>query len=145
MNNTPSVDVGCVLKTHVDDTHPPKIKRFIVVGKDDKSVSLATIYINSEINENVNWSIEQKALQLEFDTANRAYLNHKSYVDCSKLYFKDYSIINGTAKENPQIIIGQVSDNDMRLITETLANAITIKGKYKKKYGIYKQDIQSID
>lgn len=134
-----SIDIGCVLKLFVNDTNPPKIKRFVIIGKNKENLSLASVYINSTINQNVNWSTEQKALHLEFECNGRSYLDHKSYIDCSKLYFKDLNEIEEAVEKRNDAIIGYVSEEDLELIISTVSRATTIKGKYKKKYGIYKE------
>ncbi|MFZ4525425.1 MAG: hypothetical protein ACOYOE_07735 [Chlorobium sp.] len=51
-----NLEVGSVLKLYVKDTKPPKEKRFIIVGKNIDGLCLATVYINSEINEKINYS-----------------------------------------------------------------------------------------
>lgn len=57
-----NLKIGTVLRLSVKDTNPPKIKRFIVVGKTIDGLSLASVYINSQINLKVNWNIELQSL-----------------------------------------------------------------------------------
>ncbi len=132
-----NIEVGQVLKMHVQDTTPPKEKRFIVIGFSPDETLLATVYINSNINERINWSAEQQALQVEFNSDGRNYLNKKSYIDCSKLTERKTEDIGSVIDSNPEAIIGYLSEADYERIAEAIRSAPTIKGKYKKKYGLY--------
>ncbi len=55
-----NLEVGSVLKLYVKDTKPPKEKRFIIAGKNIDGLCLATVYINSEINENINYFSDKR-------------------------------------------------------------------------------------
>jgi hypothetical protein len=132
-----NIKVGTVIKLYVSDTKPPKEKRFIIIGFTEDKLTLASIYINSEINTKINWSIEQQALQVELDAIGRGYLSKKSYVDCSKFIARDASDIKEKLLKRPEAIIGNLSKPDLELILNTLKGATTINGKLKKRYGIY--------
>lgn len=132
-----NIKVGTVLRLHVKNTIPPKYKRFIIVGFTQDKLSLATVYINSDINININWSQEQQALQLLFTSEGRPYLDRNSYIDCSKLMFRDTEEIYSAVHNNPDAIIGKLSEEDLKYVMNTLKYASTIKGKYKKRYGLY--------
>jgi hypothetical protein len=132
-----SLKVGSVLKLFVNDTTPPKEKRFIVIGLSEDKLSLASLYINSEINTSINWSTEQQALQLVFTVNGREYLNRTSYIDCSKFNYRDTKEIEQALEDRPDAIIGELSSQDLELIITTIKLASTINGKYKKRYGIF--------
>lgn len=129
--------VGGVLKLKVLDANPPKEKRFIIVGITADGISLATVYINSEINRKCNYSRELLGLQHFFESAGRDYLDHDSYVDCSKIIPRDWSEIFQAVVKRPEAIIGQLSENDFSAIRNKIIGARTIKGKDKKKFGFY--------
>jgi hypothetical protein len=128
--------VGTVLKLYVSDTNPPKEKRFIVVGFTSDNLSLASIYINSEINTNINWSNVQQSLQLEFSEEDRDYLEWTSYFDCSKLIQRNRQEIQNAINKKPEVVIGEVKENDLDLILRTLSNAPTISSKFKTRFGL---------
>jgi hypothetical protein len=132
-----TLKIGMVLKLFVNDTTPPKEKRFIIVGFSEDKFSLASLYINSEINKNINWSQEQQALQLELTAETRGFLDWDSYVDCSKLILRETRELQTVFTSRPEVFIGQLSDQDFELIITTLKHASTINGKYKKRYGIF--------
>ena len=136
-NSEKELIIGSVLRLHVKDTYPPKTKRFIIIGFTEDKVTLATVYINSEINTNVNWSIEQQDLQLPLSSENREYLEHDSFVDCSKFFLKGVQEITDIVKSRPEVIIGELNQDDLKIVIEKIKNATTIKGKVKKKYGLF--------
>jgi hypothetical protein len=129
--------VGTVIKLFVHDTTPPKEKRFIIIGFTEDKLTLASLYINSELNKNINWSQEQQALQLELTPEDRDYLTTHSYVDCSKFIPRDALEIKENLLKRPEAILGNVSKSDLETIFNYLKGAPTINGKFKKRYGIF--------
>lgn len=81
--------IGAVLRLFVEDTDPPKVKYFIVVGLTQDGISLASVYINSEVNMIMNYSLELRALHLPLSTDDCNLLDHDSFVDCSRLVIRD--------------------------------------------------------
>lgn len=132
-----NLSIGKVLRLNVKDTNPPKIKRFIIVGFTEDNVSLASIYINTEINTLINWSKELQDLHLKFESEGREYLDHTSYIDCTKLIERNCEEIKGIIEKRPESVIGEVSDSDFKLIIDKLKESTTIKGKLKKRYGLF--------
>lgn len=134
-----NLKVGCVLKLKVSDTNPSKEKRFIVVGITDDCVQLATVFINSEINLTCLYTHELRELQHFFASTGREYLDHDSYVDCSKLFIRSKAEIFQAVIKRPEAIIGHLSDDDLSAIRSKIISAKTIKGKDKKKFGFYSE------
>lgn len=136
-NSTRSLEIGMVLKLYVSDTRPAKEKRFIVIGKTDNDLSIATLYINSKINKKINWAKELIDLHIHFKAQGREYLDYDSYVDCSKLIIRDFNELTAAINKRPEAILGTISDEDLQLISDKIKDSPTIKGKHKKKYGFY--------
>ncbi|MFZ4526222.1 MAG: hypothetical protein ACOYOE_11945 [Chlorobium sp.] len=132
-----NLKIGSVLKLHVKDTNPPKEKRFIVVGKTIDGICLATVYINSSMNKNVHYSEELQKLQLFLEADGREYLDHDSYVDCSTLYIKQYPALLHDFSSKPEALIGVLRDEDLLNVRNTIISSPKIKGKDKKRYGLY--------
>jgi hypothetical protein len=133
---TRNLKEGSVLKMFVDDTTPPKEKRFIIVGFSGDRAQLATIYINSEINLQVNYSPELQSLHLFMQADGRDFLDHNSFVDCSQLTQRDVSAMYETTVERPDAVIGVINDDELLQIRRKLAGAPTIKKWLKMKYGL---------
>lgn len=132
-----NIAIGKVLRLKVKDTNPPKIKRFVIVRFSEDKYTLASVYINSEINPNINWSIEQQELQLKLTPDTREYLSKTSYVDCSRLIIKDYQEILSIVEARPESVLGELNESDLKHVAEKLKEARTIKGKLKKRYGLF--------
>jgi hypothetical protein len=132
-----NIEIGTVLRLAVKDTTPPKIKRFIVIGKTMDGLSLASLYINSDINKNIHWCIELQNLQILLNCNDNEFLDNDSYVDCSKLVIREALEISNIIKENPSAVIGKLKEIDFKYILETVKNSTTIKGKLKNKFGLY--------
>jgi hypothetical protein len=132
--------IGTVIKAMVYSTTPPKEKRFIIVGFNEDSISLASVLINSNINLRVNYCEELVSQHISLLAENRSYLTHDSHVDCSGYHPMDISELNEKIDSNPTIIIGEVDKTDLDLIMYTLVNSDFIKGKYKKKFGFYEYE-----
>ena len=60
------VNVGDVLYLFVEDTDPPKKKYFFVLGVTEDEISLASFFVNSEINFNVNRNAVLVKYNIEF-------------------------------------------------------------------------------
>ena len=131
------IAVGAVLRISVDFTNPPKEKRLIVVGLHEDNIHFAAVLINSEINFKINFSEDMIACQYEIKKANKEYLTHDSFVDCTELFKIDLSTIKKKIEGNPNLVIGHVEKEDLNGIIQTIIDSKTIKGKIKKRSGIF--------
>ena len=129
--------IGTVLRMMVKDTTPPKVKRFIIVGESADSLTLASVYINTELNIKVNYNLDLQCQHIEFQAAGRDYLDHTSFVDCSKLKIIERAELCAIIQNRPAIIIGKLDQQDFEIIRRQLICSKTIKGKIKKRYGFY--------
>ena len=48
-----NLKIGSGIRVYVQDTKPPKEKRFILVGQSYDKLIFATIFINSDLNPNI--------------------------------------------------------------------------------------------
>lgn len=130
-----NLKIGSVLRLHVRDTKPPKFKRFIVVGISVDKISIATSYINSDININVLNTNYLKSLNYELKKDDtREYLEWNSFVDCSKVYERNFSEIKKALENNPNCNIGTLSETDLKNVKHKLSIASTISESIKRKY-----------
>jgi hypothetical protein len=132
-----SLKEGCVIKCLVNDTKPPKEKRFIVMGISYDKVALGTVYINTEINPNVFPTQELKDLHLPLKAESREYLDHDSFVDCSKIYEKNLSEIKAIIEQTPTCCIGDLSAEDYKVIKDKIKASKNISPHVKKKFGLF--------
>ncbi|SDD49988.1 hypothetical protein SAMN04487996_101174 [Dyadobacter soli] len=129
--------IGTVLRMMVKDTNPPKIKRFIIVGESEDCLTLASVYINTELNMKVNYNLDLQCQHIEFQAAGRDYLDHTSFVDCSKLKIIERAELSTIIQNRPAVIIGRLNQDDFEVVRRQLCCSPTIKGKIKKRYGLY--------
>jgi hypothetical protein len=126
--------IGMVLKYMHPDI--PKTKRYVVVGFDSRKVYLALLVINSEINENVFSNPFLRDLNVELDAESRDYLDHTSYVNCSKILEDDAAKLKQSIIDEPSVHIGEFSKEDLETVIEKIKTAPTVSLKKKKKFGI---------
>ncbi|WP_052017021.1 hypothetical protein [Arcticibacter svalbardensis] len=129
--------IGVVILVYVADTKPPKEKRLIVVGESYDHVSVATVYINTELNTNVFPTKELQSLNPEFTSDGRVYLKHKSHVDCSSLHVLRKEFLVSIISADPNRALGNVSEDDFKIIRGLIKSARTIKPSLKKTYGLF--------
>ena len=129
--------IGAVILTYVVDTNPPKEKRLIVVGESYDHVSVAAVYINTELNVNVFPTKELQDLNPEFIAEGRNFLNHNSHVDCSSLHALKKDFLAAIIGADPGRVLGNVSEDDLKKIRGLIKSAKTIKPGLKKTYGLF--------
>ena len=131
-----NIQVGSVIRVFVKDTTPPKIKRFIVIGFSNDKVLLGTVFINSEINQNVFNTEYLKGLNIPLDSQIYDFVDHNSFVNCSDIQERSVVEIKNLLSNDPECSKGVVSEETMKIISTTLANASTISLNKKRKFGI---------
>ncbi|MCW5910350.1 MAG: hypothetical protein KIT62_04710 [Cyclobacteriaceae bacterium] len=132
-----NIRIGSVIKTFVTDTTPPKIKRFVILGISVDKLAIGTLYINSAINPNLFPTPELKNLHLKLEKQSRDYLDHDSFLDCSKIYEKEYEDLLAVLQNDTSCLIGQLSSDDLILVKRTVKEARTIPLRTKKKFGLF--------
>ena len=119
---------GAVFSLHSTDIRNPKIKRLVIISECDANGIVGKVYINT--------NRQAPNSQLRLLNEGRAYLDHDSYVDCSRIYPDEFEGVLEKIKADLRCHIGNVSKDDMDLIIAELISARTISKKEKQKYGI---------
>ncbi len=133
-----NIKPGAVLRCHVFDTNPPKIKRFVIIAIDETKCLLGTLYINSEINPNLFKSDYLKSLHVPIDSNGREYIDDDSYIDCTQIYIKDLNTINELLTNEPESLLGEISNTDFNIVIKNLIRTTTIPKNTKTKFGLIK-------
>lgn len=131
-----NIQVGSVIRVFVKDTTPPKVEYFIVIGFSDDKILLGTVFINSTINQNVFNTEYLKGLNIPLDAQTYDFIDHNSFVDYSDIKERNFVEIKHLVSNDPECSKGVVSEETMRIISTTLANASTISLNRKRKFGI---------
>jgi hypothetical protein len=128
--------IGSVLRLHDERTTPPKIKLWVIIGLERNNVLLAYLYINSNINPTIFSSPALKDLHLKLEATGRDYLEHDSFVDCSRMNEADVELIKTRMTHDVRIHLGELSTTDLEDVVEKVKNARTIPRNVKRKYGL---------
>lgn len=131
--------LGTVVRAFVTFARPPKEKRFVIIGIKDDHSSYGVVLINSEINLNVNYSPYLVSQHIEVASAGRNYLTHDSFIDCTEIFSIPKSEIDQIIELDQDVIKGNVSKQDFDLIINMIVASDLIKGKIKKRFGVYDQ------
>ena len=123
---------GAVLRLFAPETHPPKIKRFIVLGFNDRAESAAILFINTEIPR----SPFIKSLQFSVKASENPFITHDSFIDCSQLYERDLVSLRNAFANDLGIYLGELSAKDLKAIALVVRRAKTISPNLKRKYGL---------
>jgi hypothetical protein len=120
---------GIVLKGNAKERH----KYIAVIGQDKDNSLIGSLLVNSNINENVIKT--KKLLDCQFPLKEKDYdfLDHDSYLNCSKLFeLSKIEIINKATEE------GELTSKDRELVREHILNSEVISTKQKKRFNIVK-------
>lgn len=131
------VSIGDVLFLFVEDTNPPKHKYFFVLGLTDNQVSIASFYVNTDINLNINDNPVLVKYNIEINPSDYPFLRHKSYVDCTKLVERDKKEFDDIVRNRPEAVVYRLNDIQLQHFRSIIKEVPTIKGKTIKKFGFY--------
>ena len=128
------LEVGGVVRLY--DVNAAKVKILVVVGVNHESNSIACCYINSEVNQNVNFTAELKGLQHAISTATYDFLSHDSYLDCSKITVHSKSDVLDQIRDNPSDCKGALLPADKTVVLSNLKRATTLSAFKKRPFGL---------
>jgi hypothetical protein len=134
--------IGSVIKMYVNNTNPPKYKRFVIAGICKEGISLAAVFINSKINKNVHRSRKIQEWHIEVLAKNNDYLDHDSFIDCSTIFVKKLEVIKSFLDNNEEEgcgHIGSLNNEDLGKMQTKLITSPKIPRSDKIKYKIINQ------
>jgi len=131
-----TVKVGDVYRIKMDERNgiKPKAgdksrnKYFIVLGFDSEGNAYGGVIINSQINPNIPQSM--KNCHLHIECSKYSFLDHDSYVDCSKLK------IANIEKFGKWQYLGFFSLEDVQLITTTIQSSPNETKEHLAMFGL---------
>ena len=124
---------GAVLRTYVEETVPPKIKLFVIWGVEESLNKIGVSFINSDIASIRSQWLQD--LQHPLLSRNNPFLVCDSFLDCSRIYEKDFKVVRDLFTENTDIFLGNISPGDLLASEDIIRNAKTIEVKLKRRYG----------
>jgi len=126
------ITVGGVFRFHTRQTTPPKIKRLVIAGIRKDINSVGFVFFNSNQAPNPKLA----SLQLSFSFDKRPFLDRSCYLDCAFLKEWGFDHLLGKCIANPQIFLGQLSQEDSNLMLNALKKANTVSTRVKNRYGL---------
>ncbi|MDR0581605.1 MAG: hypothetical protein LBG31_01445 [Prevotellaceae bacterium] len=126
-----NIELGTVVKIY--DRIANKEKWHLIVGVSNDEIMMASVRINSELNLNC---IPEAFRRYHYFITKKdnAFLEHDSYVDCSKLIIrKKKDFVNCVAK-NSMALKGKMEENKLNHIRATIADCRVIEPKFKKQF-----------
>lgn len=67
------------------------------------------------------------------------FLKHDSFVDCSQIQFREKQEIINALKKDANVLVGKFTSEMINSLLSALKYAPTIKGKVKKRIGLFDQ------
>ena len=123
---------GAVFRLFSEETDPPKIKRFVIIGINQEIKSAAILFINTVSLSNPNL----RQFQYPLEIAERPYLDHGSFVDCTHLYERNIDSLKERFIADPSIHLGEMSASDLNIVKSFVKSTKTIPKIVKENYGI---------
>jgi len=126
------LQIGTVVAIEENGINHPKLN--IILDISNGYISVASVFINSGIDPSRISSAESRALQLPITPDECPFLDHDSFVDCSRIHDKSYSeyrnvVINSMSKRK-----GVISNTLLQTIFEKVRQSTNISPKQKKKF-----------
>lgn len=124
---------GLAVRDHVAEITNPKIKRFILVGLDNESMTAKLVMINSEIPGFVKGKPHLECRQMllsEIDYPD--ILEHVSYVNCLEVISVDFAKLYNRLCSRQAEILGHLGSDDLAQLIRHLLETKTVSGKDKK-------------
>ena len=119
-----------VFRLFSEETTPPKIKRFVLAGINEETGQVAILFINTDPLRNQCLRKEQMFLE----SKGRPYLDHDSYLDCSKIYERSIEKIKEVFKNDTSAYLNMMSEGDIMAAKAVISKSRIIPLKTKEKY-----------
>ncbi len=121
---------GMVLYLDAAFTNPPKPKYVLLACLDPRPVVLV---INSQVNPNVESDPARAGRHVKLSAADYAFLQHDSYLDCSKGYSIDCDTdVSGQLVCDLSRIKGELCCADRQSVVTTIRTSATIPMRIRK-------------
>lgn len=129
------ISPGAVLRTWVQHTTPPKIKRWIVVAVTSDTLLLGIVYINSEINPNI-FPERERHLHVLMQPDERGLVDKVCYADCSALQPMPLAKAQALLQEDANYLLGELNGFELGRIQQTVAESRRMSNVEKRRFGL---------
>lgn len=121
---------GVVIRLFCDFTRPPKEKRLLIINTSSRPHFFV---INSEINEFKQDRRRLLEQQVLLEAAEYEYLDHDSYVDCSRVWDEFmFDEIKQALISDPGRILGHINSRSAGTIMTVVDDSSTLEPRQKE-------------
>lgn len=131
-----NIDIGKALFIEIPEFQIPYKKYWIIVAINNPRTSIVGVIINTRINTNIARNEYLRSQHILIKQCDHSFLDYDSYVDCSKLQKRPFRDVYKAIVENPNIVVGNVTDEMLRQIHLKITCSKTISPKEKKEFGL---------
>lgn len=129
------LEPGVVLRTLVEDTTPPKIKRWIVVAATADALLLGLVYINSDINPNI-FPERDRHLHVPMQPDERGLVDKSCFADCSTLHHMPIAKARALLTADAGCLLGNLYGHELGHMQQTVAGSRRLSVVEKKRFGL---------
>lgn len=130
-----NIDIGKALFIEIPEFQISHKKYWVIVSINTPRTFIAGVVINTEINTNVAYNQYLQSQHILIKQCDHSFLDYDSYVDCSKLQKRPFREVYKAIVENPNIVVGNVTDEMLRQIHLKIKCSKTISKKERKEFG----------
>ncbi|MDR3180858.1 MAG: hypothetical protein LBT61_02895 [Prevotellaceae bacterium] len=128
-----NITIGSVIKIY--DKIAKKEKWHLIVGISDNKLLTASVRINSNLNTNCI-PASLRVYHFHITKKENLFLEHDSYVDCSKLLIHEIKDFISCIKSNAGNLLGQMPEKELDHVRATIAICPVIAQKQKAMFNL---------
>ncbi|MDP4274853.1 MAG: hypothetical protein Q8907_11305 [Bacteroidota bacterium] len=126
------INIGTVVSIDIAGIDHPKWN--IILDLTDDKCLIASVFINSEINFKYINSHELRDLQYLIRKSDYDFLDHDSFIDCSKVFTEPYSKFKEALIRNAVRKKGELPASEVNKIYDLVRKSKNITGSTKKRF-----------
>ena len=127
------IQIGSIISIDISGIDHPKWN--IILDITDDKLLVASVFINTEIKYYFINNPELVELQYEIKSNNIKFLDHDSFIDCSKVFESSYSYYKSTILKSGSVRkIGDLPENDLKNVVKLVRKSKNISVKTKKTF-----------
>ena len=130
-----NIEIGSALFIKIPEVNNRYPKYIVIVSENEKELLIAYVVINSKINKNVFPTSYLKSLHVKIGSLKNDFLENDSYIDCTKIRTHKKDDIFKFIKKYPEKVCGNIDEETLKKVHNTITIAKTIDKNTKSKFG----------
>jgi hypothetical protein len=132
-----ALEIGTVIRSYQDDTYPPKVKFWIVVGISEDGVGLASVLINSNVHPFILRNPVLSDAQYLLEPDSRELVDYTCFADCSHIREKGLTEIQQLLDKKPHYVRGFLYPEEIDAVLKLIRNCPNVSQQLKNRYRFY--------